>query len=120
MNILNTKYRKTIASYILGFYLVVTIGFVFHYHHINLSADSLLAQTTSDQNAVTSDFDRNGFLCIIHSNIQSIHTAFQIQSFGNVPAIAFPVRKYIENYNSPLEKLLHSSANPLRAPPKVS
>ena len=114
----NRKYRKVISEILLAFYLTVSIGFVFHYHHINLTTDSIVgSQSSSTEDSPESGNNHNGFVCIIHSNFQSLHTAFQIQFFGDFTPLPLPVLNYIEIFNTQIEKLQHATANPLRAPP---
>ncbi len=118
MQTINKKYRKIASKILLAFYLTVTVGFVFHYHHINFSTDSiLLSQSTQSDDSPYSGDNLDGFVCIIHSNFQSLHTAFQTQIFGYSFSSLLPVLQYIEIQNARVEQLQHATANQLRAPP---
>jgi hypothetical protein len=121
MRTINKKYRRIVSQVLLAFYLTVSVGFVFHHHHINLSAESIvLSQNSSTKDSPLSGSSHNGFVCIIHSNFQSLHTAFQTQIFGCFSSLPFPVLNFVENFSTGIEQLQHATANPLRAPPSVS
>jgi hypothetical protein len=118
MQTLNKKYRSLISKILLTFYLSVTIGFVFHYHHINLSNKSIIfSQNFPTDDSSNSSSNHNGFVCIIHSNFQSLHNTFQTQIFGCFSSVPFPVLNFVEIFNTRIEQLQHATANPLRAPP---
>lgn len=118
MQTINKKYQRLVSQILLAFYLVVSVGFIFHYHHISLASDSIIkSQSTSNSEFPVSGNDRDGFVCIIHSNFQSLHTTFQVQFFGNFTSLPLPVLNFVEIFNSQIEPLQHATANPLRAPP---
>ena len=119
MQTINKKHQRLVSQILLAFYLVVSVGFIFHYHHISLASDSIVkSQSTSNSEFPVSGNDRDGFVCIIHSNFQSLHTAFQVQIFGSFTSLPFPILNFVEVFNSRIIKLQQSTANPLRAPPQ--
>ncbi len=118
IRLINIKYNSTVKKIVLFCYLLVTLSFVFHYHHINLSDQlSIFSGNTSQQNSSTSGINHGVFVCIVHSNFQSLHNGFLLQIFFDNSNAELPFLNYVEEYNFRFEKQKQAEANPLRAPP---
>ena len=109
-----------VTKFLLFCYLVVTLSFVFHYHQINFSNESLILSGDSSQhNSSTSGNNHGIFVCIIHSNFQSLHNGFQLQIFFDNSKVALPFLNFVEDYDYRYEEQKQAKANPLRAPPRL-
>ena len=118
MRAINTKYRKIFSQVLLVFYLTVSFGFIFHYHHINLSTESIIfCRDNPVNNSANESTDRDGFVCIIHSNFQSLHQALQTQIISCCSSVPLPSLNIVEYNNTSLDQLQQVTSNPFRAPP---
>jgi len=120
IRLINIKYYNISAKILLLCYLVVTLSFVFHYHHVNFSDESLILSGYSSQSNPSASADNhNGFVCIIHSNFQSLHNAFQQQIFFDNSNVALPYLIFVADFGCGFEDQKLTQTNPLRAPPRL-